>query len=148
MSLSRALDAQLDAPVAGAAEAKDGGRSVEVEVVQTDRLAARVKAVCVSGGNGDVPGQAARLPGELRGVLPERLEPVEVAPGLGGAILRSEPGDIRDREFFEVRTDGRSTTLERLRVTATGRERVPFTLSREALGQVVDGMERATAPPR
>lgn len=145
MSLSRALDAQLGPP--GSASAESGGRRVEVEVVESDRLAARVKSIRIGGGDGDVRGQAERLPGQLRGALPEHLVPVEVAPSLGGAVLRSEPGDVRGGEFYEVRTDGSCTTVERLRATAAGRERVHFTLSRDALGQVIDGLDRATAPP-
>ena len=48
-----------------------------------------------------------------------------------------------DREFFEVRTDGRKASLERRRAGLDGSERVPFTVTREQLGRLVEGMEEA-----
>lgn len=147
MSLGRTLDQRLTPGMpAGTVgvDAPDGGRA-EVEVVEVDRLGASVRGVRVRAAEaGSIAGQAARLPDALRS-LPERVVPVEVDPGLGGAILRSEPREVRDHEFFEVRTDGREATIERVRGEA--RERVPFTLTREELGRLVERVDDAMAEP-
>jgi hypothetical protein len=135
------LGEQLDGALApGPVEVEVGGRRVEAEVEAVDGLGARVGRLRVSGIGAAPEAEAARLPGALRGALPERLAPVEVDPGLGGAILRSEPQDMRGGEFYEVTTDGDASTLERLRVEKDGRSRVPFTLTRDQLRGVVDGL--------
>lgn len=131
------LDRALSGP--GIVRVEHEGRVAEVDVVEVDRLGVRVRSVRVDAGPGEVTVQeaAARLPGALRG-LPERLVTVEVAPALGGAVARTAAEEVRDREFFEARTDGRVTDLERVRATPDGRERVPFTVTREVLGRIVD----------
>ena len=138
------LDRALTGP--GIVRVEHDGRTAEVDVVEVDRLGVRVRCVRVDAGPGarTVQEAAARLPGALRG-LPERLVTVEVAPTLGGAVVRTAPEDVRDREFFEARTDGQVTELERLRATGAGRERVPFTVTREVLGRMVD---RVSGEPR
>lgn len=131
------LDRALAGP--GIVRVEHEGRVAEVDVVEVDRLGVRVRSVRVDAGPAGVSVQeaAARLPGALRG-LPERLVTVEVAPTLGGAVVRTAAEEVRGREFFEARTDGRVTDLERVRVSADGRERVPFTVTREVLGRIVD----------
>lgn len=131
------LDRALAGP--GIVRVEHEGRVAEVDVVEVDRLGVRVRSLRVDAGPGEVSVQeaGARLPGALRG-LPERLVTVEVAPTLGGAVVRTVPEEVRDREFFEARTDGRVTQLERVRATGEGREQVPFTVTREALGRIVD----------
>jgi hypothetical protein len=94
---------------------------------------------------GAIDEQAHRLPDALR-VLPERVRPVEIAPSLGGAVLRSHPDDMVNREYFEVRTNGQEVTVERHRGDADGREQVPFTVTREQLGRMVDDLGRAMGP--
>ncbi len=137
--LGDALDRAILGP--GVVRVEHEGRVAEVDVVDADRLGVRVLRVRVEGsasrGPDAVRDAAARLPEALRG-LPERMITVEVAPALGGAILRSAPDDVQNREFFEARTDGRVTELERVRALPSGRERVPFTITREALGRIVD----------
>ena len=126
---------------------RDGGagvhESAEVDVEDVDRLGVRLRGLrVVASGPGDITRQAERLPEALRS-LPERLVPIEVAPSLGGAILRSHARDIVDREFFEVRTDGRAATLGRVRSGPEGRETLPFTVTREQLKRLIDGMGEA-----
>ncbi|MSP54821.1 MAG: hypothetical protein EXR69_04330 [Myxococcales bacterium] len=149
--LARALDAEI--VVQGVICVEHEGRRAEVEVVEADRLAVRVMRVRVVAGGGASPAggagpaggrseslheTATRLAEAFRG-LPERMIPIEVSPTLGGAVLRSAPEDVRDREYFEARTDGRVTDLERIHAPA-GEERraVPFTLTRETLRRIVE----------
>ncbi|MFZ5479735.1 MAG: hypothetical protein ACOZNI_23425 [Myxococcota bacterium] len=137
MSLGRALDGVL-AP--GTARVEGDGRRAEVDVVDVDRLGVSVRGVRVRGDHaGDVARHAERLPDAVR-VLPESVVPVEVDPALGGAVLRSDPEEVVDHEFFEVRTDGREVCVERLRRGDAGVEHLPFTLTREQLGKLVDGL--------
>ena len=130
----------------------DGGWSVEVEVTDADRLGVSVRGVRVRGPErGDVVGQAQRLP-EALGVLPDRVRPLEVDRALGGAVLRSRSrtprGEDGTREYFEVRTDGREVSVEKLRAGPDGRAAVPFTLTREQLGRLVDDVGEVLAGER
>jgi len=137
VSLGRQLDAGLGP---GTIRTERDGSTVEVEVDDVDRLGARVRTVRVTGAHRlPVEEHAARLPDALR-VLPGRIVPVEVSPSLGGAVLRTAPEDLRDREFYEVRTDGGSVEVERRQLTDTGREPAPFTLTREQLRRLVDDL--------
>ena len=138
MSLGRQLDVGL-AP--GSIRAEKDGAIAEVEVEDVDRLGARVRSVRVTGATGvGITSHTERLPEALR-ALPERVVPVEVAPGLGGAVLRSAPEEMRDHEFFEIRTDGRSVEVERRR--AADRGAAGFTLTREQLRRLVDDLEES-----
>jgi len=119
-----------------------GDGKVEAEITEVDRLGVSIEHLQVRGEGAGVREIAAKVPDALR-ALPERILPIEVAPDLGGAILRSDPADMHNREFYEARTDGRVVEIERYRCAENGRERIPFTLTREQLGRVVDGLERA-----
>jgi hypothetical protein len=139
MTLGDELDGRL-AP--GRVRVEQDGRTAEVDVADVDRLGVSVRGIKIGGGTGGVLGQAARLP-EATSVLPERVQPVEVDAGLGGAVLRSVP---RHREYFEVRTNGHEATIERLRGGPEGRVRIPFTLTREQLGRLVDDVGEGMRP--
>ncbi len=129
-----------DALQPGEVVAEVDGARAEVEVVDLDRLGVTVRRVRVTGEDIGVRRAADALPEALR-ALPDRLAGVEVDPRLGGAVLRSVPADVRRhgdaREFFEARTDGASVVVERARV-GQGREVVPWTLTREQLGRIVE----------
>lgn len=119
--------------------AQGGGASASADVVDLDRLGVSLRGLRVT-----VPGRTLReavgaLPDAVGRALGEPLVVTEVAPALGGAVLRS-PVDRDDREFYEVRTDGEQASVERWRVGEEGRERVPFTLTRKDLGRVVEGL--------
>lgn len=121
----------------GTVAADDGEVRAEVDVADVDRLGVSVRGVRVRGPVGrDLRDTVERLPDAL-GVLSEPVTPVEVDPTLGGAVLRSPP---KRREFYEVRTDGREVSVERHRIGPEGRARVPFTLTREQLGRLVEGV--------
>lgn len=150
MSLGRKLDDLMPAGTApGTIRAEsEAGDAAEVEVVEVDRLGASIRGVRVtSSERASVEGQAARLPEALRS-LPERVVPLEVDGRLGGAVLRSAPEEMEGPEFYEVRTDGRSASLERLRGGENGPERVPFTVTRDQLGRLVDRMSAALPEPK
>jgi hypothetical protein len=138
MSLGRALNGVL-APGTARVEGDDG-LSAEVDVADVDRLGVSVRGLRVRSDRvGSVVRHAERLPDAVR-CLPETVVPVEVDAKLGGAILRTTPREVVDSEFFEVRSDGLEVSLERHRRAAGGPERVPFTLTREQLGRLVDNL--------
>jgi hypothetical protein len=144
MGLGKDLDKRLRE---GQVVVEEEGRRAEVEVLEVDRLGARIGGIRVVGEGKSVKEAAEKLPDALR-MLPERVVPVEVDTRLGGAILRSDRRDIQDRGYFEARSDGKEATLERLSVGEAGRGKVPFTLTREQLGRLVDGMLEALEPEK
>jgi hypothetical protein len=106
-----------------------------------DRLGVRVRGVRVDrDADQDVTERARVLPDRLR-TLPDRVEPVEVAPSLGGAVLRTRPEDLRGGEYFEVEVGRRSTEVRRVRVVDGERQPSDFTLTREQLGRLLDELE-------
>lgn len=143
--MTPALAETLDRKLAkGTVRADDGEVRAEVDVTDLDRLGVSVRGVRVrSATKGDLRGCVERLPDALD-ALPEPVSPVEVDPVLGGAVLRSPP---RRREFFEVRTDGQEVSVEKLRMGPDGRAKVPFTLTREQLGRLVEGVGEAVGRP-
>lgn len=135
-ALDRALDGHPDAP--GTVEVAGPSGSAHVDVARAGPIGVRVRKVRVTHDEDrDIAQEAERL-GGLRS-LPERVVPIEVAPGLGGAILRSKPDEMRDREFFEVEVDGaREVEVRRRRVTEDGREAVEWDMTRDGLGRLLD----------
>ncbi len=149
MPLSEALDRELDAHLERAREAReagepdpgppgtvrvdDGDLSLEAEVVDCERIGATVDRLRVRREQpGDIPAQAQAIAGRMHG-LGERVRPVEVEPGLGGAVLRSEPEDMVEGRYFEINVgdEGRRAEVERWKVGEDGkRSREPFTVTR------------------
>lgn len=132
--LDQALD-KLDG--SGTVEVDRDGRSAEVDVVDVDRIGVRVKGVRVRhDGPVDVEREARALPERLRS-LPDPLHPVEVAPDLGGAILRGAPD--RDRRYFEAEVEPDRTRIRRTRVGDDGeREEADWTMTRDQLDRLID----------
>lgn len=136
--LAKALDDALDkATGAGAVQAEADGCTVDVDVVDVDRLGVRCSRLRVHrAGPLDVLDVAADLPDRVR-ALGDALVPVEVDPGLGGAILRTVP---EDNEFYELGAHA-SGDLELKRWKGgpgLDREPTDFTLTRKQLGRLVD----------
>jgi hypothetical protein len=145
MSLGDLLERKLDLPGSdrGRVDVESpSGATAEIDVVEVDRLGARVDRVRVtSPAAGALPHQAARIAARVRD-LGDRLAPIEVDERLGGGVLRTEPGEIRGGRFYEIGLDGGGATVERFQVGAdNARERQPFTLTREQLGRLVDDLE-------
>lgn len=136
MSLGKALDEALDRGEPGTVVAEAGGRRVEAEVVDVDRLGVRLGRVKVSAaGPRDVEAIAREWPEKLRS-LPDRVAPVEVDAGLGGAVFRSEPD--AEQGWFEVEVRGAEAEIGRRRRTEAGREAVDWTMTREGLRRLVE----------
>ncbi len=134
-ALDRGLDGAADG---GIVELDRANGRARVDVVEADRLGVRVREVSVTReAPADVAAEAERLGAGVRS-LPERLTPVEVAPTLGGAVLRTRPEDLRRREFFEVEVTPSNTTVRRHRVDDGGRQPADFTLTRDQLEGLLD----------
>jgi hypothetical protein len=141
MSLGRTLAEELGrATGPGTVVVEHEGRRAEADVLDSDRLGARVAEVRVKRNPGfDVAEEAERLSKRIRS-LPERLVPSEVDRGLGGAILRSDPDEMHGGEFFEldVRSTGETRLGRQRAVPGSDREKLDFTLTHGQLGRLVD----------
>lgn len=144
------LDSALDAlpDNSGTIEIERDDATTEVDVVDVDRLGVRVKGVRVRRSRAiDVEQEATALPERLR-ALPDRVEPVEIAPALGGARLRTRPD--RNREYFEVDVEPHRTDIRRTRIDADGdRHASDWTLTRDQLDRLLGetaGPGTAAAP--
>jgi hypothetical protein len=139
--LDRALDAHPDAPGTVKVPGEHGSHA-EIDVERVDRIGVRVRGVRVlHDAPRDVATEAERLAGGLVS-LPHRVQPIEVDPGLGGAILRSRPGDMRRAEHWQVDVSPGQTGVTRQRVGEDGvREQAPWDLTRETLGRVLEELE-------
>ncbi len=133
-TLDKALDG-LDGP--GIIEVEEAGGKTRVDVVETDRLGVRVRGIHVGHGERDMQRVAEVLPGAVR-AIPGRLVPVEVAPVLGGATLRTRPEDMRRKQFFEVEVRKGGTDIRRYQVKDGSREGRDWTMTREQLRDLVD----------
>jgi hypothetical protein len=164
MPLSDALDRELDAHLERARAAREAGEpdpgapgsvqveadgvTLEAEITDCERIGATVERVKVRREQeGDVQVQARAIAERMHG-LGERVEPVEVAPELGGAVLRTRPEEMVEGRFYQIDVgdEGRQAELGRVRIDERGhREREPFTVTRKNLGQVVDGLAEGLA---
>lgn len=139
----RTLDDALDSLAEGSGTVSvdaEGGQA-EVDVVEAGKIGVRVKEVRIRRDHPvDVSKEASRLPERLLS-LPDPVEPVEVAPELGGATLRSKP---RDGRYFEVGLEPSRTNIRRTRVDDDGkRHDADWTMTRDQLDRLID---EATEP--
>lgn len=111
----------------------------EVDVIDADRLGVKVRAVRINRNQPvDIAQEAAALPDRMRS-LPDRIEPVEVAPELGGARLRTRPDELRHNEYFEVDVEEKRTSIHKTRMSEDGtRTPADFTLTRDQLDRLID----------
>lgn len=134
----KALDAALDALPDGGGEAvvatPEG--SVVVDVVEVDRLAARIRGIRAFGPPVDAVAEFERLTQQR--ALPQ-LRPVEVEPRLGGGTLRS---DSDDEGWYELTVRPEGTAIGRYRGGAEGREAETWAITRRELGRWVDAIRR------
>lgn len=144
MSIGRAIDQALTDHPGGSGEVsveKDGGSAV-VDVADVDRLGVRLRKLKVTRREARDPLQeVASLPERLRS-LPERVVPIEVDPHLGGGTLRTAPGEVRDREFFEIDVRGeRDVEVRRYKATEGGREEADWVVTRKQLERLIDEID-------
>lgn len=142
MSLSRAIGEALDQGVEGTVEASHAGAKARLDVVATGPVGVRVRAVHVERGRDvGIEEAAAELPEQLARVLPERIEAIEVDPGLGGAILRTSPSEMDGPRFVEVEVTGtRQVDIRRWSVAEGDREPEEWAMTRDALGRLLDDL--------
>ena len=126
----------------GAVEVATGGASAEVDVVASGPIGVRLRGVKVHRSRDvAIAPEAEALPQRLR-ALPEKIVPTEVDPGLGGAILRTAPEHMREREFFQVDLSGpRDAQVRRYKGGPDGRKAVDWDMTREQLGRLLDQLE-------
>ena len=143
-AMQRALDEaqQEGAEAAGGRKlrASAGGKKAEVHLLDVDRIGVKVRRVRVSRDEAlDVAKEAVALPQRARS-LPDPVVPIEVDRELGQAILRTDPDQLRRREFFEVDVRaGGDVDVQRFKVSDGGeRDRIDWTMTREQLGRLLD----------
>ncbi|MBA2319611.1 MAG: hypothetical protein H0V89_00540 [Deltaproteobacteria bacterium] len=141
------LDEVLDAlrGHAGTAVGEGPAGPVEVEVTDVDRLGIRVSRVRVTRGAVDIAEEAADLPKRLRS-LSEPVHPVEIAPALGGARLRSVPRNARDG-WYEVAVEPTETVVTRTSKRDGERVSEDWTMTRDQLDRLVRELARAADEP-
>lgn len=119
------------------------GSELEIEVRKGGPIGSRLRELRLRRAHGRPVGEEVqRLCEEVRG-LPERLTPIEVDERLQRGTLRTSPGDMRRREFFEVDVSGeRDTHIRRQRVGADGqREAIDWDMTHEQLGDFLDSLD-------
>lgn len=135
------LDDALDSVPAGGGVIRvdRGNANAEVDVIDVDRLGVKLRAVRINRSAPiDIEQEARALPERLR-ALPDRIEPVEIAPELGGARLRTRPEELRGSDYFEVDVEKTRTSIRRTRLADDGtRQPTDFTLTREQLDRLID----------
>lgn len=143
---SEALERALDAHRPGEIDRVEGpGWQAEVHAVEVDRIGVVVDRLRVVGAPGELAARAGRLAEALR-PGGERLDAVEVDAGLGGAVLRTRPEDMRGGRFYEVQLAPDHAELTRQVVRpGGGRAPAPFAVTREELGRIVEDLGRILA---
>ncbi len=94
------------------------------------------------GEEADIGRQADALVDRLS-YLPERIKKHEIAPGLGGGVLRSEPEDMREREYQEIKLNGgKEADVRRYKYDKKKRERreIPQNYAHETLERLTDDL--------
>lgn len=134
-----ALDALDSSGGSGSLELESDGNQATVDVLDTGRIGVRIKNVKVRRDQGrPIEETVDHYEKGLR-ALPERVVRNEVDPGLGGAILRTDPEDIVDDEFTQVDIRGEhDVEVNRYVRTPDGREATDFTVTRKQLGRLLD----------
>jgi len=138
MSNHEELDDALNAVSGeGRATIDREGVQTHVDVSEVGPIGVRIRGISVGHAAADIEKRANELPERLR-ALPERVAPVEIDAGLGGAVLRTKPEDMRDRKFFEVEIRPDRTDIRRYKVEEEGREVEAFPMTRDQLRRLID----------
>lgn len=127
-------------------EVDHGGASARARVRGSGPYGSSIDGLTVavpdSEGEVDIERQADDLVERLS-YLPERIKKHEIAPGLGGGVLRSEPGDMREREYQEIKLNGgREADVRRYKYDGEQRERheIPQNYAHETLERLTDDL--------
>ena len=140
MSLKDSLQQALDeARTSGEkrVEVHSDGVSAAVDLDEVDGIGVRVRGLRVTRGR-DIPlGELAQeLPQRVRS-LPDRVMPIEVDESLRGGVFRT-PVDPVQSDFYQLDVRGRDTDVRRYVVEGDERTQADFTMTRDALGRLVD----------
>ena len=139
---SDAVDAAIQGT--GVISVQSGGLSAEINVVESGPVGVIVDHLRVRGCSGSIVERTDAVARTLRPSGTD-LMPIEVDARLGGATLRS-PVD-RQRRFFEAGVTEDAIELKRHRVDEDGtRHPTDFSLTREDLGELLDGLGDALLP--
>lgn len=145
--MTGSLREELDKAVDGAGHhiVEVQGRRAEVDAHDADRIGVVIERIKVSGPKMDVGERAERIADRVR-PGGEAVVPIEVDPGLRGAVLRTDPERMKGGRFYQVDVDEAGAELTRHRRTEDGgRAAETFTVTREQLGDLVDGL--SSDPP-
>ena len=141
--LSEAADSKIQSPGTISVQSPDG-LSAELDVAKSGPVGVILRRLRVTGPPDDLTRRAADV---ARTIHPSgaTLTPIEVDPRLGGATLRS-PVD-RQRRFYEAEVTEDSVELTRCTVGEDGaRAPAEFSLTREGLSEILDGIEDVMLP--
>ncbi len=135
------LDEALDQVASGGEiELERPGGRAEVEVERAGPIGARIRKIRVERDRPwSIEERARQL--ERSRHTPEPLEAQEIAPELGGAILRTAPDALRGDGYIEVEITERAAEVRRVRVQNGERSPGDFDLTREQLGRFLDALD-------
>lgn len=134
-------DALNDLEGSGTVVLERSGGTAEIDVDQAGPIGARVTRIRVTRDQPwDIAERAATLPQRLRS-LPDPIEASEVAPALGGAILRTTREHFDGERYVEVDVRTHSAEVRQIRVREGQRSPDPFSLTREQLGRLLEELE-------
>ena len=143
--MSQTLSEVLDTAITDRGEetsltATAGDAKATVEVRDADRIGVVLEKLRVETGPGDLNHRIEALAEKLR-PTGERLIPIEVAPQLGEAVLRTRPEDMRGRRFYQVDVDLNGAEISRYQVDKSGkRTAIQAPMTRDQLTELVDGL--------
>lgn len=149
MSLSKELRQNLTDPAqgsSGAVTAAAGPWQATATTPHRDKIGAEITEITVeraSPGPGSVKSWADSFAGSNTGLL-EPLKVQEVDGGRDEALIRSSPPSKQDgaTDYYEVKMHGtQKASVKRYRAGETGkREDIPFALTHDSIGKLVDGL--------
>ena len=147
MSLAHPLNQSLNDPALAAeptVTATAGPWQATASTNHRDRIGAELTELAVARatpGPGTVRAWADQFANQSRG-LPDPVKLLEVDPSRDEAILRSTPNKTERRvDYYEVKMQGTSkASVKRYAATDGKRESIPFTITHEGLGRLVDDL--------
>jgi hypothetical protein len=148
MTLAKNLRKALTDPATageGTVSAAAGPWQATAAAPHRDTIGAEVTEITVERkdpGPGNVHGWADNFAGKARGLL-EPLKVLEVDKTRDEAVIRSNPPskDGSQVDYYEVKMQGtKKASVKRYRNDAGQRQDIPFTLTHDGLGRLVDDL--------